>query len=929
MATEDSLDIFGADPLGRDIMYGLSTGRDNQGLAPYGFRYAESVNQPITAKGRGYLGNVGTMQEPMTELSASSDFGGRTVRYPLIVPTLTADELNLLRSGGEPTQEIYSKAQQYALGRLARGEDPFATPQDLRYPQPQAVDTRPYDQMQATPRGFISGLFSDVLGRTLNMPSMPRTGIPSLDLLYANRNPLFNVMGVGDVQKTAERISYGEPLTTGSGMTLKPREETVFAGMAVAPLVGEAANLGIRAGRAGARMIGQGIAENVAMGRSSLPSMFAEPRSSLFAVEPNAMMPKPQAPVSELGFYSAAEQAAMNLQRNKGTGQAFLNDLMKAPDVKKDELSWIGLDDFLKDKPNVTKQEVQDFIANNKIDLQEVRLGETPVEDPVGIAKRKAIFDKYETEIQQLYSELDNITAKKRNALKLATAKYDEMLYQLNKDGYMPTAQDYEAFNLAEEELRQANRMQNDDIDIRNRLGKIQNMRDAEADAAYVVPETMPTKYSRYQLAGGENYREILLKLPSSKTSMEEFLNVVGKKYGGNTPRNQWSPEDNAMYEKLLQEERTPIKPEYRSSHFNEPNILAHMRVNDRIDADGKKMLLVEEIQSDWHQAGREKGYAGQFKDLPNDYKVQSKTDKDGYTYYEVLDPQGNVFAKDYSKGSVTNQAINRLNETVGGVPDAPFKDTWYQLALKRILKYAADNGYERVGLTTGTQQAKRYDLGNEVNSIDVESVAGVPNLQLVDIDVIGGQKIALEVENGVVREGEFAGKRLSDVVGKEMADKITNVAQGQTKSLVGKDLRIGGEGMKKYYDEVYPKFLEKYGKKWDAKVGETKIGTEASPKSWAYFRDWFAKNHSDVGGSSTALSNWEKGEDSKYVREFLKQNKVQEPIRYIDITPKMKESIKKGQPLASAEQAPEMLASGGLDYADPFRNPLLESTIG
>ena len=287
MAVEDALDIFGSDPFGRDYLYGLSTGRDGQGLAPYGFRYAESVNQPTTAKGRGYLGNVGTMQDPMTELSASSDFGGRTVRYPLIVPTLTADELNLLRSGGEPTQEIYGKAQQYALGRLSRGQDPFATTQDLRYPQPQAVDTRPYDQMQASPRGFTSGLFSDVLGRTLNMPSLPRTGIPALDLLYMNRNPVLNMMGVGDVQKTAERISYGQPLTTGSGMTLKPREEAIFAGMAVAPFVGEAVNLGARAGRAGARMVGERIAENVTMGRSSIPSIFAEPRSSLFAVEPS------------------------------------------------------------------------------------------------------------------------------------------------------------------------------------------------------------------------------------------------------------------------------------------------------------------------------------------------------------------------------------------------------------------------------------------------------------------------------------------------------------------------------------------------------------------------------------------------------------------------------------------------------------------
>lgn len=119
------------------------------------------------------------------------------------------------------------------------------------------------DEMKPTPRGFISGLFSDVLGRTLNMPSLPRTGIPSLDLLYANRNPLFNLMGVGDVQKTAERISYGEPLTTGSGMTTKPREETLFAGMAVAPLAPVAGRLASQTGRTVGRLAGQEI--NAAM----------------------------------------------------------------------------------------------------------------------------------------------------------------------------------------------------------------------------------------------------------------------------------------------------------------------------------------------------------------------------------------------------------------------------------------------------------------------------------------------------------------------------------------------------------------------------------------------------------------------------------------------------------------------------------------
>jgi hypothetical protein len=141
-------------------------------------------------------------------------------------------------------------------------------------PQGLPVDTRPYDRMQATPRGFISGLFSDVLGGTLNMPSMPRTGIPALDLFYANRNSLFNAAGVGDVQKTAERISYGEPLTTGQGMTLRPREEAINAAMTVIPLVGQGGRVAnqaaMTAGRAGARYAERVVPQ--VMERGGLPA---------------------------------------------------------------------------------------------------------------------------------------------------------------------------------------------------------------------------------------------------------------------------------------------------------------------------------------------------------------------------------------------------------------------------------------------------------------------------------------------------------------------------------------------------------------------------------------------------------------------------------------------------------------------------------
>ena len=74
---------------------------------------------------------------------------------------------------------------------------------------------------------------------------------------------------------------------------------------------------------------------------------------------------------------------------------------------------------------------------------------------------------------------------------------------------------------------------------------------------------------------------------------------------------------------------------------------------------------------------------------------------------------------------------------------------------------------------------------------------------------------------------------------------------------------------MKKYYDEIYPKFLDKYGKKWGAKVGETTIET----------------GRSNVGGVPSMYPD-------------------KEPIRYLDITPEMKAGVSKGQPLFAVPPA-------------------------
>lgn len=72
----------------------------------------------------------------MTEFSASENIDGVDVQFPLIVPTLTREELDWLLAGNDPTESIYQKAIAYAKMRMQSNLSPFAQQSELRYPIP-------------------------------------------------------------------------------------------------------------------------------------------------------------------------------------------------------------------------------------------------------------------------------------------------------------------------------------------------------------------------------------------------------------------------------------------------------------------------------------------------------------------------------------------------------------------------------------------------------------------------------------------------------------------------------------------------------------------------------------------------------------------------------------------------------------------------
>jgi hypothetical protein len=236
----------------------------------------------------------------------------------------------------------------------------------------------------------------------------------------------------------------------------------------------------------------------------------------------------------------------------------------------------------------------------------------------------------------------------------------------------------------------------------------------------------------------------------------------------------------------------------------------------------------------------------------------------------DMLDWHNKIIAKSGTGKPVDYRAGNDQ-------PSMPYEKTesWMGLSLRRMLRWASENGYDRVAWTTGEMQAGRYDLSKQVNRIVHEAVEEAPGVHFVGIKTNKGKDIDLEVENGKVREGEFSGKSLDEIVGKELAEKILSTKPGQGKTYSGLDLKVGGEGMKGFYDKMIPQYLDKYGKRWGAKVEPVEI---------------------PIGGDEKAMREAERSGDSRRIADALGK---QESVQSIPITEAMRKSVvEEGQPL-------------------------------
>jgi hypothetical protein len=406
-------------------------------------------------------------------------------------------------------------------------------------------------------------------------------------------------------------------------------------------------------------------------------------------------------------FYSRLAKVIEDKMPNRAS-KATVTGIISNPQnsIKAEEVKWSGIMPWIDSQAEpITKSDVIDYLAADG----SVVLNEVVMKDAVGSspeARYKAMMDA-----------VNDWT-------------YDE-------DGDM---RDYVLTDGDRKAIKEWSERTISDNDLIKRLD-LRGLDDFETLAAYMQPRNGGVQYNQYQLPGGENYREVVLSMPPANDYIspehaikqsERLLVEAKERHGDEWPNvnplydmRWWQdnhPEEAAEFYRVrdFANKRIAGTGDYKSSHFPDiPNYVAHARMNDRVDSNGKPGTLIEEIQSDRHQAGREKGYRGDLTtgeskkyldslpaslrpDAEHLLRAETAAGDASTPYWNRL----NAGAPDIDHNAIHDIRSEREDDQI---PDAPFRSTWPLQMFKRALADAVASGKSWIGWTTGETQNTRY----------------------------------------------------------------------------------------------------------------------------------------------------------------------------------------------------------------------------
>jgi hypothetical protein len=450
-------------------------------------------------------------------------------------------------------------------------------------------------------------------------------------------------------------------------------------------------------------------------------------------------------------LHSAVDRAAKGLKRKVGTGAEFMKELVGITGIKPTEIQERGLNEVM-GMPRMTHDQ---FMANLSI-------------RPAPAIHEKVLGKPNEEQREQI----NNLAY--------------EFAYKHYYDDLRDQGEDHDT---AEEEARS--------------LALDSAHHAAYQNKAEKQLKIEPSYHGQYTLPGGENYREMLIKMPNDREKLNSKTVELDTKLRHAAPENR-SAIMRQIDELKAQREKTPESFPGVSQHFGgEGNILASMRVKDRTGPNGEKLLHLEELQSDWHQQGREKGYKADIPDLTPEQ--EARIEELGGKIRHGLGTSAEI---DESK-ALRDQAVKRLK----AIPDAPFKKNWEEMALKRLIHHAAEKGYHGIVVTPGAEQADRYSLAKHLDRIEFEPSLNKPNTG--NLYAYNPQGSMVLSKHGIEHD------QLPEHIGKELSQKLLSQTPNADRvhQLSGVNLRTGDEAMKGFYDKKVPNILNSIGKKYGVKT--------------------------------------------------------------------------------------------------------------
>jgi hypothetical protein len=259
------------------------------------------------------------------------------------------------------------------------------------------------------------------------------------------------------------------------------------------------------------------------------------------------------------------------------------------------------------------------------------------------------------------------------------------------------------------------------DREYANDLGNIDNPAEPD-DLINLVPEGVIKENQSLSTKYGEQYSNFRLPMGGA-TDYEEYTIHIK------------NPKTTTRYKLGTRDE---------PKHFGGGDELFHLRTTLRTDENGKKVLFVEEIQSDLHSTARSTQSNATYELPPKEkQKIMQQLEEFGITQNNLgdfiyIDKSGNSnfidsrnlpylsryitegrtenFGSKNSNDFVENfgfektkeigEIVEKLNQ--GNLPDFPYKKDWVDMAVKEAMKIGAEKGADRVAFTNAATQINR-----------------------------------------------------------------------------------------------------------------------------------------------------------------------------------------------------------------------------